>query len=67
MASADDPDALEGRQRTVTTPSLGHENLEMDYVGWAIFAGLLVIMVPLLPVLVVVWVVAKLLGGSDRD
>ncbi len=67
MASEDDPSALEGRQRTVTPPYRGREDVEMDYIGWAIFAGLLVVMLPLLPILAVLWVLAKLLGGSDRE
>ena len=67
MAADDDPSALERRQRTVTKPYRGREDVEMDFVGWAIFAGLLVVMLPLLPFVAVLWVVARLLGRGGRE
>lgn len=64
---ADDPSAVKKVLRTVTPPSRMHRNVEMDTIGWAIFAGMLVVALPLLPVLVVVWLLTKLFGrAADR-
>ncbi|SIR58440.1 hypothetical protein SAMN05421858_2958 [Haladaptatus litoreus] len=46
--------------RTVTPPYHGHPDSEMNAIGIAIFLGLLVLMVPLLPFLVIVWAISKL-------
>ena len=48
--------------RTVTPPYRGREDREMSAIGWALFLGMVVILLPLLPVLVLVWLVTKLLG-----
>jgi hypothetical protein len=65
--SEDDPSAMRKALRTVTPPSKMHRNTEMDTIGWAIFAGLLVVALPLLPILVVVWLLTKLFGrAADR-
>ena len=65
--SDDDPGAMRKALRTVTPPSKMHRNVEMDAIGWAIFAGLLVVALPLLPILVVVWLLTKLFGSAaDR-
>jgi hypothetical protein len=45
--------------RTVTPPYVGHEELEMDVIGWSILLGLLVVLLPLLPFLVIVWLITK--------
>ena len=63
----DDPNAVKKVLRTVTPPSKMHRNVEMDTIGWAIFAGLFVVALPLLPILVVVWLLTKLFGrAADR-
>jgi hypothetical protein len=65
--SDEDPGAMKKALRTVTPASRGRRNVEMDTIGWAIFAGLLVVALPLLPVLVVVWLLTKLFGrAADR-
>ncbi|GAA0221873.1 hypothetical protein ACFFQF_07845 [Haladaptatus pallidirubidus] len=46
--------------RTVTPPYHGHSDSEMNAIGIAMFLGLLVLMVPLLPFLVIVWAISKL-------
>ena len=63
----DDPNAVKKVLRTVTPPSKMHRNVEMDTIGWEIFAGLFVVALPLLPILVVVWLLTKLFGrAADR-
>ena len=61
MSDADDagdsrlPDTL----RTVTPPSGTHPNAQMDAIGWLIFLGLLVLLLPVLPLLLIVWLIAR--------
>lgn len=43
--------------RTVTPYYRGHES--SDVGGWAMFLALLVLVVPLLPFIVLVWVISK--------
>jgi hypothetical protein len=43
--------------RTVTPPSRTHPNQDMDIIGWGIF---LVLLVPLLPFIIIVWVISKI-------
>jgi hypothetical protein len=40
-------------------------NGEMNAIGWVIFLGILVIALPLLPVIVVGWVLLKLFGSNS--
>ncbi len=48
--------------RTVTPPYYGHSDREMNTIGFGIFLGLLVLLIPLLPFLIIVWVISKLTG-----
>ena len=60
--SDDEPSGLTERLRTVTADIGMHRNVQMDTLGWMIFAGILVVALPLLPILVVVWVLMKVFG-----
>jgi hypothetical protein len=46
--------------RTVTPPYHGHPDSEMNTIGIAVFLGMLVLLVPLLPFLIIVWAISKL-------
>ncbi|EMA46950.1 MULTISPECIES: DUF7535 family protein [Halococcus] len=64
---SDDPSLPRKALRTVTPPSQGHRDTEMDVIGWSILVGLLIVALPLLPVLVIVWVLTRLFDrGADR-
>lgn len=52
--------------RTVTPPYRGRKDREMDVIGWGYLLGLLVLLVPLLPVAIALWLVGKALDGLDR-
>mgnify|MGYP006287578265 FL=1 len=45
--------------RTVTPPSRTHPDASMDVIGWLIFLGMVVLILPVLPFIVVVWLLAK--------
>lgn len=47
--------------RSVTPPYRGRPDREMDVIGWSMFLGMVVLLVPFLPLLIVVWGVKKLL------
>lgn len=48
--------------RTVTPLAQGHPNQEMDVIGWGMFILMAVVLLPLLPVFVVIWLVSKVMG-----
>jgi hypothetical protein len=58
--SASQPSNLE--EGTVTRPTATRPNAQMDMVGYLVAVPLLIIALPLLPVLVLLWLVAKLVG-----
>lgn len=45
--------------RTVTPSYGGRPDAEMDSIGWMLFLGLVILFLPLLPILVVGWLVVK--------
>ena len=53
--------------RTVTPGSTTHPNAEMDFIGWAIFLGLLVLVLPLLPFVAAIWLVSKAVEFVQRQ
>jgi hypothetical protein len=50
---------------TVTPPSMPKPNAEMSTIGWAMFLGLVLVLMPLLPFLLIVWVLSKLIDTAD--
>lgn len=56
---ADDPGALTKAYRSVSPRYTSRSNAEMDSIGWAMFLGVLVLLVPLLPLLVIVWALER--------
>ncbi|QCC50654.1 hypothetical protein DV733_05080 [Halapricum salinum] len=63
MESADETPAPVVKKiiRTVTPGYGSHEDAGMNAVGWTLFLGLVIIMLPFLPLLVIVWAISKLL------
>jgi hypothetical protein len=64
MAESPDNDAknsgrLPKALRSVTPGSRSRPNEGMDVFGWGMLAGLLVLLVPLLPFIVIVWGISK--------
>jgi hypothetical protein len=45
--------------RTVSPPYRGRPDAEMTTIGWLLFVGMLFVLVPLLPFLVIVWLLTK--------
>ncbi|WP_336001575.1 DUF7535 family protein [Halorientalis halophila] len=45
--------------RTVTAPYGSGPNAEMDVIGWMIMLGMLVVVVPLLPLVLLYWLVTR--------
>ena len=61
MSETDDStgSALPEPLRTVTPPSRTHPDESMDAIGWAMFLGLVVVLTPLIPIIAVIWLIAK--------
>ena len=57
----DEPSVPKKVIRTVTPGVTGKRNIEMDAFGWGILLGMLVLLVPLLPFIILVWLFTKLL------
>ena len=55
----EDSGRLPALLRSVTPGSRPHRNEEMDVFGWGIFLGLLALLVPLLPFIIIVWAISK--------
>ena len=62
-ASPDDETEDSGRLpeplRSVTPGSRPHRDEGMDVFGWGVFLGLLVLLMPLLPFIIIVWGISK--------
>jgi hypothetical protein len=67
MSSADDEDASAPEEvlRTVTPPYWGRRDREMNVIGWGYFLGLLIVLVPLLPFMLIVWLTGKVLDALE--
>lgn len=52
--------------RSVTPPYRGRPDAEMTTIGIAYFLGLVVLLIPLLPLIVVVWLISKITGYFAR-
>lgn len=66
MSDADEPARLRRTFETATPPYRGHGDTQMDAVGAAIALGIVVLLVPLLPFAIVVYLLLKLadlIGG----
>jgi len=57
----EEPSAPRKVLRTVTPGSKPRPDMEMDAIGWGVFLGMVILLVPLLPFLVVLWAFTKAL------
>jgi hypothetical protein len=64
----DEPGVLTKAYRSVSPRYESRGNAEMDSIGWAMFLGMLVLFVPLLPFLLLVWVLSKVIDmAAERQ
>jgi hypothetical protein len=66
-AELEEPSAPRKVLRTVTPGSKPRPDMEMDSIGWALFLGLVVLLVPLLPFVAIVWGLSKALEFLARQ
>jgi len=67
MSDAEDPPLPKKVLRTVTPGTRGHKDPGMDVIGWSIMVGMLVLLVPLLPFIVIVWLITKVLDRFSGE
>lgn len=60
--AADEP-TVDPVYRTLGKPFRARADAEMDAVGWTIFLGMVILFIPLLPFIVLVWLITKLLDA----
>ncbi len=63
---SDDPGVLTKAYRTVSPRFEGRPDAEMNTVGWAILLGMVVLLIPLLPFILIVWAVGKVLDALGQ-
>ncbi|WP_254766441.1 DUF7535 family protein [Salinilacihabitans rarus] len=63
MSADDDESGSERTLRTVTPSYHGRPDREMTLIGWAYFLGLLIVLLPLLPFAIILWLVSRLLDA----
>ena len=61
--SAADESTLEPVYRTLGKPFRARADAEMDAIGWTIFLGMVILFVPLLPFILLIWVITKVLDA----
>lgn len=54
----------EGLLRTVTKPYQSRPDGEMNLIGWLYGAGLIIVLLPLLPFIVIIWIITRLVEPS---
>ncbi|WP_251341265.1 DUF7535 family protein [Haloplanus halophilus] len=45
--------------RTLGKPFRSRPDAEMDVIGWSVFLGVLILLLPLLPLLILVWLLTR--------
>lgn len=63
---SNDEGAIQEAMRTVTPEYFGRPDREMNTIGWGVFLGLVVLLLPMLPFMIIVWVIARLTGHTER-
>jgi hypothetical protein len=64
MSDAESSGAIESAKdayRTVTPPYVSRPDAEMDTIGWGYALGMILLLLPFLPIIVVVWVLSKVI------
>jgi hypothetical protein len=59
MSNDSDDSLLPEPLRSVTAPSRTHPDASMDAIGWGIALGLVILLLPLLPFIIIVWGISK--------
>jgi hypothetical protein len=60
------PEPVKEAVRTVTPSYRGRPDAEMTAIGIAYLLGMVVVLIPLLPFILIVWIVAKITGYLAR-
>jgi hypothetical protein len=58
-----DESTLDPVYRTLGKPFRARADAEMDAIGWTVFLGMVILFVPLLPFILLVWVITKVLDA----
>ena len=63
----DEPSTAKKAIRTVTPEYFGRPDTEMTIIGIVYFLGLVILLVPLLPFIVIIWAIGKVMDRYQRD
>jgi hypothetical protein len=67
MASESEEEPVREAYDTVTPPYKGRSDTEMNLIGYMIIGGLLILLVPLAPFILVLWLASRLLRGRQEE
>jgi hypothetical protein len=62
-----EPGGLRSVVDTVTPPYVSRPDTEMNALGWSLFVGILILLVPFLPLILAVWAISKLLDALSGE
>jgi hypothetical protein len=65
-SDSDSDSSLVEAIRTVTPPYGSRPNREMNTFGWGLLLGLVILLIPLLPFVIIIWAISKVLERSQR-
>ncbi|MFQ3293539.1 MAG: hypothetical protein ACI9PP_000825 [Halobacteriales archaeon] len=63
-SAAEEDTTLVDAIRTVTPPTPNRSNLQMNTFGWGLVFGMVILLIPLLPFVVIIWGISKVLERS---
>lgn len=66
MSESDDESTVKKVVRTVTPSFRGRPDQEMNVIGVTYFLLLLILLVPLLPFVLIIWLLTKVFGAVKR-
>lgn len=66
MSESDDESTVKKVVRTVTPSFRGRPDQEMNVIGVTYFLLLLILLVPLLPFVLIIWLLTKVFGAVQR-
>ena len=53
--------------RTVTDPTPYGRNIEMSILGWIVAIGVALVLFPLLPIAIVLWILSRFIDTRNRE
>lgn len=63
----DEPGPVRRVADTVTPSFVSRPDTEMNIVGWSLFVGMVILLVPFLPLILAVWAISKVIDAVSGE